>query len=48
MTAATNGMAAVPEIDSPRLDIRAGGMIASVFFLGLLGWAALTPLVCPD
>lgn len=30
--------------DTPRRELRAGGMIGALFFVGLLGWAALTPL----
>ena len=31
-------------LDSSRREIRIGAMIAGGFFIGLLGWAALTPL----
>lgn len=34
----------VEPIDSPRRELRAGSVIGGLFFLGLLGWAALTPL----
>ena len=30
--------------DSSRKEIRVGAVVAGVFFFGLLGWAALTPL----
>lgn len=30
--------------DTPRRELRVGGIIAGVFFIGLLGFAALTPL----
>jgi HlyD family secretion protein len=33
-----------PTTDAPWTDIRRGGLIAGVFFVGLLGWAGLTPL----
>jgi HlyD family type I secretion membrane fusion protein len=32
------------ELASPKKDIKRGLMVAGVFFVGLLGWAALTPL----
>jgi HlyD family type I secretion membrane fusion protein len=32
------------KLDWPLKEFRTGGIIAGVFFLGLLGWAALTPL----
>jgi HlyD family type I secretion membrane fusion protein len=32
------------ELASPKKDIRRGFLIAGLFFVGLLGWAALTPL----
>src|SRR3546814_18145619 len=31
-------------IDSSKREVRAGLIIAGAFFIGLLGWAALTPL----
>ncbi len=31
-------------LDAPRKEWRIGGAIAGLFFVGLLGWAALTPL----
>ena len=34
----------VEAIDSPKREVRVGTMIAAAFFVGLLGWAALTPL----
>lgn len=34
----------VEAIDSSRREVRAGLIIAGAFFVGLLGWAALTPL----
>jgi HlyD family type I secretion membrane fusion protein len=30
--------------DSPKSELRVGGFIAGLFFIGLLGWAAITPL----
>ncbi len=30
--------------DDPRQELRVGGIIAGAFFVGFLGWAALTPL----
>ncbi|MDP2258174.1 MAG: HlyD family type I secretion periplasmic adaptor subunit [Caulobacter sp.] len=30
--------------DDPRKELRVGGIIAGVFFIGFLGWAAITPL----
>ncbi len=30
--------------DNPRQELRVGGAIAGVFFVGFLGWAAITPL----
>jgi HlyD family secretion protein len=30
--------------DSPGSELRVGGIIAALFFVGLLGWAAVTPL----
>lgn len=35
---------APPALDDPRGDIRLGGLAALAFFVGLGGWAALTPL----
>jgi HlyD family type I secretion membrane fusion protein len=32
------------ELSSPRSEIRKGVLVAGAFFVGLLGWAALTPL----
>ncbi len=32
------------ELSSPRKEMRKGALIAGAFFVGLLGWAALTPL----
>lgn len=32
------------ELSSPKREIRKGLMVAGAFFVGLLGWAALTPL----
>ena len=32
------------EADDPRREIRLGGIIAFLFFVVLLGWAALAPL----
>ena len=34
----------VEAIDSSRREVRAGLIIAGAFFVGLLGWAGLTPL----
>lgn len=34
----------VEAIDSPRRELRMGLLIAGAFFVGLLGWAAFTPL----
>lgn len=30
--------------DNPRQELRVGGAIAGAFFIGFLGWAAITPL----
>jgi HlyD family type I secretion membrane fusion protein len=35
---------AVNELSSPKTEIRKGFIVAGAFFIGLLGWAALTPL----
>lgn len=32
------------KLDSSRRELKTGGVIAGAFFVGLLGWAALTPL----
>jgi HlyD family secretion protein len=32
------------DIASPDRELRSGGLVAGLFFVGLLGWAALTPL----
>lgn len=34
----------VDAMDSPRREVRFGTYVAGLFFVGLLGWAALTPL----
>lgn len=31
-------------IDSPKRELRTGALIGAAFFIGLLGWAAMTPL----
>jgi len=36
--------AAAPLDDDPRWELRAGAIIAGAFFVGFLGWAAITPL----
>jgi HlyD family secretion protein len=41
---ATSAGAPEPISDDPRREIRFGVIVASIFFLGFLGWAALTPL----
>jgi len=33
-----------PALDSSKTEVRIGAAIAGLFFIGLLGWAALTPL----
>lgn len=46
-TADGEGPDATPQpllTDDPRRDLRAGGVIAGLFFVGFLGWAAITPL----
>src|SRR3546814_17637445 len=30
--------------DRPHRELRIGGLIVAVFFIGMLGWASLTPL----
>lgn len=44
MQAALPALTPAREIADPRRDLRQGWIIAGVFFLGFLGWAALAPL----
>jgi HlyD family type I secretion membrane fusion protein len=39
-----DGSAEADAIDSPKRELRVGIIVAGAFFVGLLGWAALTPL----
>lgn len=41
---ADRDLATEESLDSPLKEMKVGGLVAGLFFIGLLGWAALTPL----